>query len=230
MASPIQNVVFGGGAAYVRAMGEAGQAAESRPLLQPRAASEPAKLAETVQTNRDYARLAALKEDANAVATNVRESARVLQQARELVDAMRVKSLAIIKNYPPFPPGSEERRQYLESIQALRRQMEALIYPPPQRADGGALPVEYTLPTLDSLQATDSEVAAFHQGLETLAETLVQRLAALREMVASLPDWFPDAPPLPSGEAAVDLSVMAAAQLAPPGPSLAWQGLDRMSA
>lgn len=221
MASPIPSLVNEGGASYVRA------AAEPRPSPQPQIAGKTAAPAETVQMHAAYARLAAIKEDATALATSVRESARALQQARELVGAMRERSLAIIKNYPPFPPGSDERRQYLEGIQTLRRQMEALIYPPSSPHAGNALPVEYALPALDPVRATDAEVASFDQALTALSGTLEQGLAAMQELVSSLPDWFPDAPPPPpSSAAASDLSMAAAAQLSPSGPSLTRQGLD----
>lgn len=230
MASPVQNMFFGGGAAYVRALGEPFVAGVPRPSNPTSAEVKFASAVDTVQANRDYARLAAFKEDASAVASKVRDSVRNLQQAQELVDAMRERSLAIIKNYPPFPPGSEERRQYLESIEALRRQIEALTYPPPRRSGEDSPAERITLPVLDPLKATDTEVAAFDQALVDLAEALAERLAALREMIAAIPDLYPNSPQLPSAEAAADLSRVTAALLATPGPGLSRQGLERINA
>jgi hypothetical protein len=37
----------------------------------------------------------------------------------------------IVKNYPPFPPGSEERVKILKSISSLRKEIDQLTIPPP---------------------------------------------------------------------------------------------------
>ncbi len=137
-----------------------------------------------------FASLAGVKEEAQAVAQSVREGARVLDRAAELVQAMRREALAILKNYPPFPPGAEERRQYLESIAALRRQMEALIVPPEARpAQGLPLPVGQRLPVLDPGDATDGEVEGFYQALDRLDQELMQARQSLYDLVVGLSMW-----------------------------------------
>lgn len=67
------------------------------------------------------------------VITQVQDAAmqrRSLARAEEATQAIEREIMAMVKNYPPFPPGSEERLSYLRSINALRQQLEALIVPP----------------------------------------------------------------------------------------------------
>ena len=130
------------------------------------------------------------KEEGLAVALSVRESERTLERALQVSEAMRERALAIVKNYPPFPPGSEERRQYIESIQALRRQMEALVLPTEARPTAGLpLPVEYRLPPIDAYTSTDEELAELMPALDQLDAQLTQARQSLTRLVLDLPDW-----------------------------------------
>ena len=48
------------------------------------------------------------------------------------IDRMKTELQRIVKNYPPFPPGSEERVKRLKSIAAFRRLIDQLTIPPPK--------------------------------------------------------------------------------------------------
>ena len=54
------------------------------------------------------------------------------------IDRMKEQLGRIIKNYPPFPPGSEERVKFLRSFTALRKQIDQLSFSP---KDEGALKI-----------------------------------------------------------------------------------------
>ena len=43
---------------------------------------------------------------------------------------MKARLLRIVKNFPPFPPGSEERVKILRSFNLFRKQIDQLTIPP----------------------------------------------------------------------------------------------------
>jgi hypothetical protein len=52
------------------------------------------------------------------------------------IDQMKSDISAIVKNFPPFAPGSEERLKLLKSFNSLRQQIDALTIPrPPEDGD-----------------------------------------------------------------------------------------------
>ena len=55
-----------------------------------------------------------------------------LNQIQDLVGRMKVLLETIVKTYPPFPPGSEERIRILKSYSALREMIDQLTIPPPE--------------------------------------------------------------------------------------------------
>lgn len=66
------------------------------------------------------------KEQTFDVLQTIVDQRRKLQQAEDLVDQLKTQISSFVKNYPPFPIGSEERLAYLRSISSLRKQIEAL--------------------------------------------------------------------------------------------------------
>lgn len=163
-----------------------------------------------------FARLAGSKDDAAQVAQTVREVTDALEHAQALVGAMREQVQILVKNYPPFPPGSEQRLQYLNSISALRQQLEAMNIPP---LESGVEPVLYPreadLPELDPERATDVEIVQFGQSLDTLAQRIGIGLEQLQTLVRNLPDWGQAGLPQPpeSDTQATTLSRETATQL-----------------
>lgn len=128
-----------------------------------------------------FAALASVKDAAGDLALSLRLGQQSLVQAAALVQEMRQDAQTILKNYPPFPPGNEQRMNYLNSIVGLRRQLEALTFPPVESA---AEPVYYPrlsdLPALDVNTASDQELQVFAQALDRSQEKLTAGLAALR--------------------------------------------------
>ncbi|MGQ9861059.1 MAG: hypothetical protein ACUVSD_03500 [Thiobacillaceae bacterium] len=163
-----------------------------------------------------YATLAGIKDEASQTAQAAREMHQALQAARTTVEAMRQAADAVLKQYPPFPPGSEQRLSYLRSIAALRQQLDAMTVPPRNDQMGPIFfPRSSDLPELDPSRATDDDVAAFGRALDALLQGVAAGQSKLRERVAALPDRLHETlpPPLPEPEvltasqaAAADLS------------------------
>jgi hypothetical protein len=51
------------------------------------------------------------------------------------IDQMKAELGKIIKNYPPFPPGSEKRVEFLRSFTAIRKQIDQLSFAPDYKQD-----------------------------------------------------------------------------------------------
>jgi len=67
----------------------------------------------------------------NLVARTIRVADESMEKIENYIDRMETESQRIVKNYPPFPPGSEERVKRLKSINAFRRLIDQLTIPPP---------------------------------------------------------------------------------------------------
>lgn len=176
-----------------------------------------------------FAALAALKDKAGHFAQSVRQSDRALAQAQATVKAMRSQVQILVKQYPPFPPGSEQRLDYLKSISALRHQLEAMTIPP---LEGRAEPVFYPrkseLPTLDPLAASDEDIAAFDRVLDALDRRIGGGVAELQREIAGMIDtvgqaFSPTTPPLDERQAS-SVSRAIAGQLAYHGSSILTSG------
>lgn len=120
-----------------------------------------------------YAQLQDAKDVQQSAAVADRQRLATAETIRGLAREMRANLMAIVKNYPPFPLESQERQRYLELAVGLRKQMEALTVPPPDKggppslsADGQAL-----LSGL-SPQASDADVAAAADALAGLEASL----------------------------------------------------------
>ena len=67
----------------------------------------------------------------NSVARTIRVADENMGKIENYIDRMKGELQRIVKNYPPFPPGSEERVKRLKSINAFRRLIDQLTIPPP---------------------------------------------------------------------------------------------------
>jgi len=76
-------------------------------------------------------RLEAIYSRLNSVARTIRVVEEAMGKIESYIDRMKAELQRIIKNYPPFPPGSEERVKRLKSINAFKRLIDQLTIPPP---------------------------------------------------------------------------------------------------
>lgn len=67
----------------------------------------------------------------NELVSGVRETNEQLNKAAEQVAQMQGNLMSIVKNYPPYPIESMERRDLLMSYMSLRKEIESLMVPPP---------------------------------------------------------------------------------------------------
>jgi hypothetical protein len=66
----------------------------------------------------------------NSVAQSARIADHAMEDIGKTVGDMKNTVDRIMKNYPPFPPGSEERIRLLRSYAELRKQIDQLTVPP----------------------------------------------------------------------------------------------------
>ena len=67
----------------------------------------------------------------NELVKGVRQTNEELNKAAEQVVQMQGSLMSIVKNYPPYPIESLERRELLMSYMSLRKEIENMMFPPP---------------------------------------------------------------------------------------------------
>jgi len=114
----------------------------SRPLITGLAAKEAlgdvSREKQTTSANQlagAYAQLRNRQEALNGAASVVREVGNTAEKAGQLLNKMESELGAVVKMYPPYPVDSPERVQLLNNFGGLRRQIEALTFPPEESLD-----------------------------------------------------------------------------------------------
>ncbi len=79
---------------------------------------------------RGLAELQDINDRSNAAAQEKRNHDKIINRAEDYIDRMKAQLERILKNFPPFPPGSEERVQVLRSYVAFRKLIDRLTIPP----------------------------------------------------------------------------------------------------
>ena len=74
----------------------------------------------------------------NAIAQEKRAHDNILNEMEDYIDRMKAQLERILKNFPPFPPGSEERMQLLRNFATFRKLIDQLTLPPAEESGGGA--------------------------------------------------------------------------------------------
>jgi hypothetical protein len=83
---------------------------------------------EVSQSGGAFGDLQALNAFLNSVAMRIRVANSTMAKIETIIDRMKEQLGRIIKNYPPFPPGSEERVKFLRSFKALRQEIDQLSF------------------------------------------------------------------------------------------------------
>jgi hypothetical protein len=148
--------------------------------------------------------LEALHAGLNSTAQRIRSADRNTETIETFIDKMKTRLKTILKQYPPFPPGSEERVRLLRSFNAFRKQIDQLTIPPreefaeivPAEPNAFGESEDYgepkgvrsqrvnrasphlNIPEIGE-KASDDEVAAVLEGLDALSEMVGQRRAEL---------------------------------------------------
>lgn len=67
----------------------------------------------------------------NDLVKGVRQTNEELNRAVDQVSQMQGNLMSIVKNYPPYPIESSQRKELLMSYMSLRKEIESLMVPPP---------------------------------------------------------------------------------------------------
>jgi len=140
----------------VTEMSRAAQATSALPVARDKQASSAAQVAGA------FALLRTRQEALNQAAATVREVGKTAEEAGKLLGKMEEDLTAVVKMYPPYPLDNPERIDLLNSFGGLRRQVDALTFPPPAE-----------LATVDQvLEDPQEESTALSGKPESLAATL----------------------------------------------------------
>jgi len=136
-------------------------------------------------------RMDTFMEEKNLLAKNIRSVAETLTKVADVIGGMNETLAKIVKNYPPFPPDSSERRDLLMSYISLRKEILGMTFPPPPQplyerdttlwdklgyTDKGS--IESNVPELLST-APDTEVISASRALSHLGSAVTSARSAL---------------------------------------------------
>jgi len=94
-----------------------------------------AERTDVVRNGSEYHRLAANHERARVLASTIRTMDRAMEAAMTTIDEMKKTLTSIVKDFPPYPVGSEERVHRLRDFAALRAMIERLTIPPEKETE-----------------------------------------------------------------------------------------------
>ena len=83
-----------------------------------------------------------IKSTLNKKVRHVRTANNTLNKMNNLIKKTKDNLQEIIKNFPPFPLGNEERVKLLKSIPALKKQINELTIPVPEKEIWDILPIK----------------------------------------------------------------------------------------
>lgn len=66
----------------------------------------------------------------NSVLKSIRIADQAMAEIGANIEQMESEVQMFVKQYPPYPPGSDERQQLLNRFAALRKQIDRLTFPP----------------------------------------------------------------------------------------------------
>ena len=131
-----------------------------------------------------------IKASLNNIAKHLRTTNNSINKTQGWVEKIKNNLKTIRKNFPPFPPGSEERIQILKNITAFQKQINELTFPPPKLNEWDILRMDTkSLPRLDLHEinstyldenATDEHIASSTKQFDAIDEKLRQKKSGLK--------------------------------------------------
>lgn len=107
------------------------QARNELPPASPTGGSSPSGLAAGPQVR--HAEALSRLDAEHRVADLVKHTDAALREIGQKLGEMRDTLRQVVKQYPPYPQESRERMEFLNSLSGLRKQIDALTFPPPDR-------------------------------------------------------------------------------------------------
>lgn len=114
-------------ASYANSVAPESQVAAAQAMAQP-----------TAQSIRQ-AQVMVYREQMNAAALQIRSADAAMADIGQKLGEMKAVAQVIVKQFPPFALDSQERIEFLNTISGLRRQIEALTLPAPDKPHGAML-------------------------------------------------------------------------------------------
>ena len=132
-------------------------------------------------------RLNLLKSDLNGMAKSIRNSNKTMEIVEKHIDGMTNQLETIVKNYPPFPLESEERKSYLRNYSSIRKLIDKLTIPSIENFVPEAI-TKKNKPNIPELAptSTDNEIAASLEQLENIKAVLKQNREDLQDEADAL--------------------------------------------
>jgi hypothetical protein len=85
-----------------------------------------------VRSQANFIELQKVNEKINSFAKSQRSYQRQLQQIDDSIERMKAQLEKIMKQFPPYPPGSEDRVHALRAYAGCRKLIDQLTIPPPE--------------------------------------------------------------------------------------------------
>ena len=163
---------------------------------------DPVSISSSAET---FAILADRKDDAVQAAQAGREAGKSLDRAADLLQDM-ASLVGAVKNYPPFPAGNEERVQYINSIDGLRKEMQSLILPPvAPEYEPVFYPQEAEFPPIDAQVPSDAAVLAFGDAVQVIRNDVNTAREALEQQLQRSAESASEGLPRPPEEQQVQV-------------------------
>ena len=89
----------------------------------------------TIRSQADLMDLHRINEKVNLLAKGQRFYQRQLQQVDDSIERMTAQLGRIMKQFPPYPPGSEDRVRALRAYAGCRKLIDQLTIPPPDELE-----------------------------------------------------------------------------------------------
>ncbi len=85
-----------------------------------------------VRSRGNFIELHKINEKINLVAKGQKLYQKQIQQVDDSIERMKAELVKIIKMFPPYPPGSEDRVRALRACAGCRKLIDQLTIPPPE--------------------------------------------------------------------------------------------------
>lgn len=125
----------------------------------------------------------------NDLVKGVRQTNEELNKVAEQAAQMQGNLMTIVKNYPPYPIESMERRELLMSYMSLRKEIESLMVPPPPQPVYEKVKSMWEALFAQNGQLHPSAVPAVDSGSSDAAvQTAAVQLGATADQLSALSD------------------------------------------